>query len=168
MISERSCGCSSSTGLLEKFNIHKFLFCNINICFGQILRNSLSQWLEEHVLLHLDSECSIANSNRGSSFISGIISPLADSTSFLGHWRPQLRWSHVPCRHAGGWMVLSNSPETNSDLWEELMCISSLHVFGSKYSFGINSFAYPTIAHFSFCFLSGIIFLEERVVQGHF
>lgn len=74
-ISARNGGCSSSRGLLEKFDIHKFLLCNINICFGRILRNSLSQWLEEHVLLHLDSECSTAKSNRESSFVSRIIFP---------------------------------------------------------------------------------------------
>lgn len=39
--------------ILENFNIHKLLFCNIDTCFGPILRNSVSQGLKEHAFLAL-------------------------------------------------------------------------------------------------------------------
>lgn len=64
----------------------------------------------------------------------------------------------MPSRHAGGGMVLSNRPETNSDLWEEPMCVPSLRSLSSKHSFGISSFAFLTIAHVSLAFFQGLFF----------
>lgn len=166
-----NCECCSSRGVLEKFNIHRVLFCNINICFGHFLWNSLSQRFEEYVST-LHSKCIPAKLNWESSLPPSLVDsfPPAGSKSFPWHWRHLLRWNcdtadihwgeTVTCRHAWGGAA-EQRPETSSVLWEEIVCVPSLQVLSSKCSFGISSFAYPIIVHFSLAFFEGLFFQRK-------
>lgn len=44
---------------------------------------------------------------------------------------------------------------------EEIMCLPSLHVLSSKYSFGMCSIAYPTIVHVSLALFEGLLFQRK-------
>lgn len=63
---------------MEKVNIHKFIFCNINIYFGQILRNSLSLSVIGRACVTVLGRRTYRGQveNRESSFFGGIISLL--------------------------------------------------------------------------------------------
>lgn len=67
----------------------------------------------------------------------------------------------MTCRHAWGGAA-EQRPETRSVLWEEIVCVPSLQVLSSKCSFGISSFAYPIIVHFSLAFFEGLFFQRKR------
>lgn len=152
-------------GTFGKFNVHRVLFCNLSIYFGHSLWNSLSQiWRVCYTAL--DSECILAKWNWGAPF------PLHWWINFpwqvLNHsWDTEdISWGETMwLADTPGELVPSNRPETDSVLWGEIMCVPSLHVLFSKYSFGNCSFAYPTVVHFSLAFFEGLFFQRKMCFE---
>lgn len=150
-----NCECCSSRGVLEKFNIHRVLFCNINICFGHFLWNSLSQRFEEYVST-LHSKCIPAKLNWESSLPPSLVDsfPPAGSKSFPWHWRHLLRWNcDLPtclgrCCRAETWNQFcplgrdSVCPLTSGFIfqvffWYKQFCLSYHCSFLSRFLWGI-------------------------------